>query len=86
MNLERYIIPSLSTARTSTEALINDIAEATTEKHKKKLARALAITAKTLKWSDTDLHALYQKRLEPGIRNYTAFVWSRVKIANKKEV
>lgn len=69
-----------SRARTDCEALIEDIVGATDEKDSDELKRLLAITAKTLKWTVTDLHALYQKRLDPTIRNYSAFVRSRTKI------
>lgn len=69
-----------SSARNAREALIEDIAAATDEKDKAKLCRTLAITANTLKWTEQDLHALYQKRLDPSIRNYSAFVRSRTKI------
>lgn len=86
MNLEGYTRPTLkkSVARTAKESLIEDIANATDERNKAKLCRTLAIAANTLGWSDQDLHALYQKRLDPSIRNYSAFVWSRTKIINPK--
>ena len=82
MNLEGYKRPTgkKSAGRNAREVLIDDIVEATTARQKAKLSRALAIAANTLKWTDIDLHALYQKRLDPSIRNYTAFVWSRTKI------
>lgn len=86
MNLEGYTRPQLkqSVARNAREALIEDIANATNERNKPKLMRALAVAANTLKWTESDLHALYQKRLDPSIRNYSAFVWSRTKIMNPK--
>lgn len=45
------------------------------------------MTANTLKWSDTDLHVLYQKRLDPKakVRNFTALVWWHLKLVNQKE-
>jgi len=86
MDLTHFKRPELKKtgARNSREALIEDIAEATDERNKPKLCRALAIAANTLKWTEQDLHALYQKRLDPGIRNYSAFVWSRTKIMRPK--
>ena len=86
MDLTDFKRPELkkSGARNSREALIEDIAEATDEKDKPKLCRALAITANTLKWTEQDLHALFQKRLDPSIRNYSAYVWSRTKIMTPK--
>lgn len=57
--------------------LITQIAEATTERDKKHLAKRIAITANTLSWNETDLHALLKKKQDPNIRNYTGFVkWS----------
>lgn len=79
----KHIKPTLkgkTRARTNSEALIEDIVGATDEKDSDELRRLLAITAKTLKWTDRDLHALFQKRLDPTIRNYSAFVRSRTKI------
>lgn len=66
--------PNASPARTSAEGLVQLIVDATNERNKPKLARALAITAKTLKWTDQDLHLLYQKRLDPKVRNFSALV------------
>lgn len=85
MNLEGYKSPSVkkSGARNSREALIEDIVAATTERRKRLLARALAVAANTLKWSDQQLHVLYQKRLDPKVRNYTALVWWHVKVTHK---
>jgi hypothetical protein len=86
MNLEGYTSPTIkkSGARNSAEALIEQIVQATTERDKNGMARALAIAAKTLKWTETDLHVLYQKRLDPQVRNFTALVWWHAKIINKK--
>lgn len=81
---ENYRPPTRSTARRNAESIIEMIAAETNERDKSKLCRALAITANTLKWTDQDLHALYQKRLDPSIRNYSAFVWSRTKILTPK--
>jgi arginine utilization protein RocB len=69
--------------RNNTEQLIADIVNATSEKNKKKLAKAIALAYNTLGWSQTDLHALLKKRQDPTIRNYTAFCWWSVKINNK---
>lgn len=60
--------------------MIEDIAAATDEKDKGNLCRALAITANTLKWTDQDLHALYQKHLDPKVRHSTALVWWHTKV------
>jgi len=61
--------------RNNKDNLIDQIIQATTEKDKKALARRIAIASNTMKWSEQDLHALYQKRHE--VRNFTAFVkWS----------
>lgn len=79
---DKYRTTKPTSARTPTEALIEQIVDATTEQDKKKLARALAITAKTLKWSDQQLHMLYQKRLDPKVRNFTALVWWHCKVSN----
>lgn len=68
------------TARTSKESLANDIAQATVVKDKRGLAKRIMIAANTNKWSDTDLHALYQKRNDPNITNYTGFVVWAIKI------
>ncbi len=65
--------------RNNREQLIADIVNATTEKNKQKLARALAVAANALKWQDSALHTLLQKRNDATIRNYTAFVWGSVK-------
>lgn len=69
--------------RSNREQLIADIVFATTEKNKKKLARAIAVASNQMAWSESDLHALLQKRRDPTIRNYTAFVWWSIK--TKKE-
>lgn len=45
----------------------------------RKLARLLAVTANAGKWSTMDLHALLNKKQDPSIRNYTAFVWYSAK-------
>jgi hypothetical protein len=49
----------------------------------RKLARLLAVTANTARWSTTDLHALLKKRQDPTIRSYTRFVWWSAKIKKK---
>ena len=66
--------------RSAREALIADIVNATQEKDKRKLAKRLAMAANTLHWQEIDLHALLQKRNDPNVRNYTAFVWWSCKI------
>lgn len=66
--------------RNNTEALIEDIVNATSEKDKKKLARRIALAYNILGWSDTDLHALLKKKNDPTIRNFTAIVWWSIKI------
>jgi len=79
MNLDVYRAFTIEKPqfRNNRDALIYDIAEATTEKDKKLLRKRLAIAANTLGWSEMDLHALMKKRYDPSIRNYTAFVkWS----------
>ena len=84
MDLSNYQRPATkkSTARNATEAIIEDIANATNEKNKVKLMRALAITGKTLKWSEMHFLDLYRKRLDPKVKNYTALVWWHTKISN----
>lgn len=63
--------------RNNWEALIADIVNATSVRDKKELAKLIAISAKTQGWGESELHALLQKRNDPTIRNYTAFVrWS----------
>jgi hypothetical protein len=79
----RPTAPKKSGPRNAREALIEDIVAATNERNKTKLARALAIAANTLGWSDQQLHILYQKRLDPKVRNYTALVWWHAKVTNK---
>lgn len=75
--------------RNQQEDLIEQIVAQCTLKpgEDRKLARVLAIAANTGGWSTTDLHALLKKRLDPTIRNYTAFVWwsAKVKKAQTKE-
>lgn len=67
--------------RNNKEQLIADIVEATTEKDKRKLAKMLALASNINRWSETDLHALLNKRRE--VDNFTAFVWWSCKIRNK---
>ena len=63
--------------RSNREYLIAEIVNQTSERDKKSLAKMIALAANTLRWSDTDLHALLKKRQDPKIRNFTAFVkWS----------
>lgn len=72
--------------RNQQEDLIEQIVAQCTLKpgEDRKLARVLAIAANTGKWTTMDLHALLKKRMDPTIRNYTAFVWYSSKI--KKSV
>lgn len=67
------------------ESLVDDIVDATNEQNKSKLRRALVVAGRTLKWTETDLHQLYQKRLDPKVRNFTALVWWSVKVRDKTE-
>lgn len=60
--------------RNNREQLIADIVERTEVEDKHWLARRLAIAMNTLKWTDTDLHALLKKADDPTVRNYTALV------------
>jgi hypothetical protein len=63
--------------RNNREQLIADIVNATSDTNKKELAKLISLRANQMKWSDTDLHALFNKRIDPTIRNFTAFVkWS----------
>lgn len=73
------------TPRTQQEDLIEQIVAQCTLKpgEDRKLARVLAIAANTGKWTTTDLHALLKKRMDPTIRNYTAFVWWSAKVKNQ---
>src|SRR5688572_23785263 len=57
--------PQLVKVRNNREQLIVDIVNATAEKNKHKLARALAVAANVLQWQDSDLHTLLQKRNDP---------------------
>lgn len=41
--------------------------------------------AKTLKWANQDLHLLYQRRLDPKVRNFSALVWYHCKVKNKSD-
>ncbi len=69
--IKREYTREKSTARTSKEALINEMTE------DRQLRKLIAIAANTMKWSDTDLHALLKKKNDPAIRNYQAFLrWS----------
>jgi hypothetical protein len=62
---------------TNRKDLCTQIAEATTVEDKKELAKRIAIAANTLKWSETDLHALFRRKDDPTIYNFTGFVkWS----------
>jgi hypothetical protein len=58
--------------RNNREDLIRQIVDFTDATDKKKLARRIAVTANTLKWSDMDLHALLNKRRE--VNNFSKFV------------
>lgn len=64
--------------RNNREDLIRQIVESTDAQDKKKLARRIAITANTLHWSDTDLHALLNKKRE--VNNFSKFVNWTLKI------
>jgi len=68
--------------RSNREQLIADIVSATTciGEERKKLAARIALAANTLKWTDSDLHALLAKKKDPMIRSYTRFVWWSIKI------
>lgn len=66
--------------RNNRDQIISDIVMNTVEKDKKKLAKIISIRARELKWTDTDLHSLLQKKKDPNIRNYTAFVWWSIKL------
>lgn len=69
--------------RSNKEDLIVEIVKCTNEKNKKALAKLIGIWVNKYKISETDLHALLQKRHDPKIRNFTAFVkWS---IKDKKK-
>lgn len=65
-------------ANNNFELLINDIADQCyPESERPTIRRRLAIAARTARWTETDLHCLLNKRLDPAIRNYTGFVkWS----------
>ena len=58
--------------RNNREDLIRQIVDFTDATDKKKLARRIAVTANTLKWTDMDLHALLNKRRE--VNNFSKFV------------
>ncbi len=75
MDLSNYTQPAfkISPARNGMESLIEDIV-AECLGNKRVLAKRLAIAAKVLKWSESDLHALYAKRLDPKVRSYTGLV------------
>lgn len=80
-SLEKYEIktraPETISARNNFEYLIQQIVESTNARDKKSLARRLAIFARTFGWTEMDLHGLLQKKNDPSIRNYSAFVeWS----------
>lgn len=76
----------LALPRNGMEQLVRDIVEQTDAKgaQARKLQKLLVIQAKALRWSMTDLHALLQKKKDPAIRNYSAFVWSHVKTRTKR--
>ena len=58
--------------RNNREDLIRQIVDFTDATDKKKLARRIAVTANTLKWTDMDLHALLNKRRE--VNNFSKLV------------
>jgi hypothetical protein len=80
ITFNRPVVEPTLQVRSNREQLIADIVDATTETDKKKLARRIALSANTLKWSDSDLHALLKKKQDPTIRSYTKFVWWSIKI------
>lgn len=83
-DLERFQ-RAATRARNAQEALIEEIVshcQCRNEKEARVTARRIAIAAKTLKWDETDLHALLQKHRDPNIRNYGAFVNWTIKIKN----
>lgn len=70
--------------RTNYEALIAEIVSHTQPPSgRRQLAKRLAVAYHTAKWSVTDLHALLQKRLDPSIRNFSAFVNWTCKVTKK---
>lgn len=78
--------PNQPTPRNQKEDLIEQIVAQCVHKKPgddRKLARLLAVAANTASWTTTDLHALLRKRHDPGIRNYTGYVWWSAKV--KKE-
>lgn len=84
-DLSRFGCPK-GRARTAAEDIIEQIVEATFPRNPQEhrnLARRLAIAAKALKWTTTDLHALLQKRHDPHLRSYGAFVSWSCKIKGK---
>ena len=85
INFSTYTIqPSLSpelSVRNNREDLIRQIVEKTDTKNKKYLARRIAITANTFKWSDMDLHFLLQRY--GNVKNYSAFVNWSLKVDNQ---
>ena len=82
--IQPTLSPSLA-VRNNREDLIRQIVELTDATDRNKLARRIAITANTLKWSDTDLHALLKKRGE--VDNYSKFVnWTLKTYAKKSSV
>lgn len=74
-----------SRARTAREDMIEQIVAATDAKGAKarELARLLAVGGNTLRWTATEYHALLRKKDDPGIRNYSAFVWWQAKVMGK---
>lgn len=82
LNLQPAPVASQPTPRNQKEDLIEQIVANCILKpgQDRKLARALAVTANTAKWTAMDLHALLKKKSDPTIRNYTAFVWWSCKV------
>ena len=76
-----------ATPRTQREDLIEQIVAQCILRpgEDRQLARALAVTANTGKWTAMDLHALLRKKGDPTIRNYTAFVWWSCKVRNSNQ-
>ena len=84
-----YNLPSKSAARNRKEELVAQIVDCTDargEKAKSALRRKLCITYNTLKWTEYDLEILLSKAdgvKNPGIKNFSAYVNSVVRVINK---
>lgn len=73
-------------AKTPEQDLINQIvAQMVVDQNRAAwLRKMMAIQTNTFKWSTTDLHAVLQKKHDPTVRNYTAWVTWRFGLAKKK--